>query len=1095
MLCLSGIAAHADSSAETSAINSASPAVTTNSHVMNTHDADNKPNSPTTHSAEFTAEKEYLLVPVSNEKKDPPSKMWITVGDRQTGPYELSIPDEAADVDWYGTFPLQQFKGQRVNIRVEGVDKEVFALMKQSNAIPGEDTFYKEEFRPQFHFTAQTGWLNDPNGLIYYKGEYHLYYQHNPYSVKWGNMSWGHAVSKDLIHWEQKPVVLFPDADGTCFSGASFIDTHNQLGLKTGQEDVIVAFYLRTETGLAYAFSNDGGYSFTDYTDNPVLTHAGARIDTPRPLWYAPTERWVCPTYDFFTNDKGKKLRCVGIYSSANLKDWRFESRVEQDKWGDELCGCVDFFQLPVDGNPDNKKWVMILIDGSYIIGSFDGKTFFNEEGKPAVTKDRVTTLVVDYNYYATMTWHNMPDARRVQITWMRSDDYFPGTPFGQQMTLPSELTLHSTDDGLRLRMNPIQEFESLRGKTYSYEKTVLKKGDNPLAGITGELFDVEVEFEPVGGSETFFDMRGIPVTYNADTRTLICGPAKTSLAPIDGKIQLRVIQDRTCIEVYGNNGRVYIPVIQLPQKDNKGLVASCSTGEVKVNYLRVHELKPAWNFKKGEGSKEATPVRSGDEYIADYRKVVKRTDVESYSCAARAYRTWSIANDPYRPLYHFSGVESWINDPNGPIFYNGKYHLFYQFDPIISDDKGGWIRSKRCWGHAVSDDLVHWKDWPVALWPDSPYDREGVYSGNTFIHDGKIHGLYTGNVAGHKETYGMLAWSDDGGVTFKKKMVMDNKQRPNVHSPVHWDAQVWKEGDSWCQLVGVTTEDNQNGAAWLWKSKDLHNWRLMKNIAPSIKYGNNWELPYLIPFDDKYIFMIGAAGNPYWVGRYDTNTMEFIAETPKREVDTGHYYSFNPHMVDNKGPNGTERRIMHGWAQIGKPPENSDIPYWEHAHSIPRIISLKDDRLWQAPIPELQSLRYDKQTLKGLKITADKPRELTSIKGDALEIIVEFERGTSRRCGLIVRVNEQGEGTKVWIDNDDGFGIEGRRNTNFLKKGDPAVLQIFVDRGILEVYCNGVVVTHACFAPAGSVSVFAFSAGGDATMTRLEAWKMESIY
>ena len=172
------------------------------------------------------------------------------------------------------------------------------------------------------------------------------------------------------MHWTEQPKVLFPDTTtGTCFSRAAFIDHWNQLGRKTGKEDVIVAFYLRTEIGLCLAYSNDRGQTFTDYEGYPVLDHEGARIDTPRPFWYAPTGRWITPTYDFFTNNRGDLRRCVGFYSSANLTDSRFESRVEQDSWGDELCGCVDFFQLPLDGNPEHLKWVMILIDGSYIVG------------------------------------------------------------------------------------------------------------------------------------------------------------------------------------------------------------------------------------------------------------------------------------------------------------------------------------------------------------------------------------------------------------------------------------------------------------------------------------------------------------------------------------------------------------------------------------------------------------------------------------------------------------------------------------------------------------------------------------------------------
>jgi beta-fructofuranosidase len=458
------------------------------------------------------------------------------------------------------------------------------------------------------------------------------------------------------------------------------------------------------------------------------------------------------------------------------------------------------------------------------------------------------------------------------------------------------------------------------------------------------------------------------------------------------------------------------------------------------------------------------------------------------------AYRKWSIENDPYRPRYHFTGVESWINDPNGPIYHKGKYHLFYQFDPQIPDGSGGWRRSKRCWGHAVSDDLVHWKDWPVAVWPDTPHDREGVYSGNTFIHEEKIHGLYTGNVRGHGETYGILTWSEDGGVTFEKKMVMHNNQRPNKHSPVHWDAQVWKEGNTWCQLIGGTTDAKNQGAAWLWKSEDLRNWTLQKNIAPSIKHGWYWELPYLVPLGGRHVLMVGA-GNPYWVGRYDPKTMEFTPDTPRRDVDTGDYYSFNPHMVDDKGPNGSERRLMHGWARIGRPPTLADVPYWEQAHSIPRVISIRDDRLWQKPIPELQCLRYDHRKLEERGLPADRPLHLPELRGDALEIIASFDRGTAKRFGLIVRANAQGEGTAVWADAGNRFGIDGRANTHFLEPGDPVELHVFVDRGVLEVYCDGVAVTHKCFAPADRIEIWAFSEGGEAALRGLEAWQMRSMW
>jgi len=540
-------------------------------------------------SMEITLHKRYLNFPVGNHA--PGRRMSLTVDGKLLGQFGIRLAEDKPD--WWAFFDVARFKGQKIVINIDPAPKD-WNTISQDDAIKGAEDLYKEKYRPQFHFTTRRGWINDPNGLVYYKGEYHMYYQHNPVALPWGNMTWGHAVSKDLVHWKEEPKVLFPNPTGTCFSGAAFVDWKNDLDRKTGKEDVLVAFYLRTRSGLCLAYSNDRGYTMTDYEDNPVITHAGARIDTPRPFWHEPTGRWIAPTYDHFKDNSGKRLRAVGFYSSENLKDWKFESRVEQKKWGDELCGCVDFFQLPVDGDPKNKKWVMVLIDGSYIVGTFDGHKFYTLSGKPAVTDDRVRSLVICGNFYATQTWHDAPNGRRVQITWMRGGSY-PGMPFNQQYTVPVELTLHSTDEGPRMRMNPVKEFETLRAKTHQWKNLTLKAGENPLAEIKGDLFDVEVEFEPAANTETIFDLRGEKVVYNAQNQTLSCGNVRTPLKPQKGVIHLRILLDRTSIEVFGNNGRVYIPRCIIPPDDNRSLSASCGNSEVKAGFLRVHELKSAW--------------------------------------------------------------------------------------------------------------------------------------------------------------------------------------------------------------------------------------------------------------------------------------------------------------------------------------------------------------------------------------------------------------------------------------------------------------------------------------------------------------------
>jgi len=545
-------------------------------------------------SMEMTLDQQYLNLPIRNRGKgdEPARKMTLTIDGKLFGEFGLRVADN--NPDWWAFFDLARFQGQKLVIKLTPAPKDWKAI-SQDDVIKGAEDLYHEKYRPQFHFSSRRGWLNDPNGMIYYKGEYHLYYQHNPVGLPWGNMTWGHAVSKDMVHWKELPKVLFPDpATGTCYSGAAFLDRKNQLGMKTGDEDVLVAFYLRTRVGLCLATSNDRGRTMTDYEGNPVLNHEGARIDTPRPFWYEPTKRWIAPTYDHFKDAEGNNLRAVGFYSSKDLKEWKYESRVTQKKFGDELCGCVDFFQLPIDGDPEKKKWVMIMIDGSYIVGTFDGHKFHTLAGKPAVTDDRVRSLVICGNYYATQTWHNMPDDRRVQLTWMQGSKP-PGMPFSQQMTLPVELTLHATDEGPRMRMNPIKELDILRAKTHQWIDLTLKADENPLAAVKGDLFEVEVEFEPGADTETVFDLRGEKVVYHAKEKMLSCGGLRTPLEPEKGRIQLRIMLDRTSIEVFGNNGRVYIPRYVIPKDDNRSLSATCRNGKVKVSSLRVHELNSAW--------------------------------------------------------------------------------------------------------------------------------------------------------------------------------------------------------------------------------------------------------------------------------------------------------------------------------------------------------------------------------------------------------------------------------------------------------------------------------------------------------------------
>jgi len=497
---------------------------------------------------------------------------------------------------------------------------------------------------------------------------------------------------------------------------------------------------------------------------------------------------------------------------------------------------------------------------------------------------------------------------------------------------------------------------------------------------------------------------------------------------------------------------------------------------------------------------------------VADYRRVVRSSDVETYSRAALALRKWMIENDPHRPIYHFTGPESWINDPNGPIYYRGRYHLFYQFDPQVPDGKGGWKRSKRCWGHAVSDDLVHWVDWPVASWPDTQYDCGGVYSGNTFVDDGgHLCGLYTGNVSGRGGLrYGVLLRSRDGGVTWDKEMVMDHSQRPNDQSPVHHDGYTWKEADTWYQLIGgATGGPDAQGAAWLWTSKDLERWTLQKNIAPSIKLGRFWELPYLIELGGRHVVLVGH-GNPYWVGSYDRETMLFTPDRLEpKSIDNGTYYSFNVNMTDDKGPGGTRRQLMHGWVQ-GPGSPTKTVPYWQSAHSIPRVLTLHGEHVVQQPIPEIEVLRAEHRQFGPVRVEPGGSGYLSEVEGDALEIIARFDPAgtTATRLGLRVREGSQeSRAARVWYDPETRqFGCDGGVIKKAAAEGrlmskdsaepeGPIVLRIFVDRSVLEVYCGGAAMTNRMFPDPDALGVDMFAEGGVAEVHSVDVWRMRSMW
>lgn len=441
------------------------------------------------------------------------------------------------------------------------------------------EPLYEETYRPQFHFTAQKNWLNDPNGLVYYKGDFHLFFQHNPQSVQWGNMTWGHAISRDMVHWKQQPHAIEPDSLGTIFSGSAVVDWNNTGGFQQGKEKTLAAFY--TAAGKPFtqclAYSTDSGRTWIKYAGNPVLPNINGENRDPKVIWHAPSKKWVMALYVRKGESDG-----IEFFGSPDLKKWSFLSRIE------DYFECPDIFELPVEGRPGETHWIVLGANSHYSIGQFDGTTFTKESGK----------FVGDYgaNFYASQTYSDIPasDGRRIQIGWMNGGSY-PQMPFNQQMSFPCTLTLRSFPDGLRVVRQPIKELDTLHGKAQNWNDLALKPGDNPLAGLSGDLFDIQAEIEPGEAETVGFRLRGEEVRYSTKDKILTSLGKSAPLEMVDGRLRLRILVDRASLEIFGNDGRVSMTSCFLPAPSNKKLELYAVGGAAKVLSLKVYPLRSAW--------------------------------------------------------------------------------------------------------------------------------------------------------------------------------------------------------------------------------------------------------------------------------------------------------------------------------------------------------------------------------------------------------------------------------------------------------------------------------------------------------------------
>lgn len=474
-----------------------------------------------------------------------------------------------------------------------------------NDGLPG---YYNEKYRPQFHFTAKKNWINDPNGLVYYNGEYHLFFQYMPPHRHGAYKDWGHATSKDLIHWTQDDQHITPHKVwGGCWSGSAIVDKNNVSGFQTGTEKPIIAFITNggsPEDGFGplctqtIAYSTDGAKSFTYYDQNPVIKNINGANRDPKVVWDEQSKKWIMSLF----LDKDYEF---ALFGSTNLRDWEHLSDISFDR----IAECPGFEPFALDGDKNKIKWVFNGASGNYVVGSFDGKVF----------KPETSTLISDYgsNFYAPQIWSDEPNGRKIQIAWMPTNR-FPGMPFEQQMGFPTELHLKSTPDGMRLFRLPVAEIKNLYAAELTWQKQLLQQGENPLAALKGDLYDMDFEIDVTKATAFEIGIRGATIRYDVQKKAIrVGGPAEISgfppdrwkayvkkhidqqnnmgeakLAPINGKLKLRILVDRTSVEIFGNDGQVVFSSCFKP--DEKIWYSITATGTLPVN-ASIHSLKGAW--------------------------------------------------------------------------------------------------------------------------------------------------------------------------------------------------------------------------------------------------------------------------------------------------------------------------------------------------------------------------------------------------------------------------------------------------------------------------------------------------------------------
>ncbi|QOS81573.1 glycoside hydrolase family 32 protein [Paenibacillus sp. JNUCC31] len=481
-------------------------------------------------------------------------------------------------------------------------------------------TVFKQDYRSTYHFSPKEKWMNDPNGMVFFKGEYHLFYQYHPYGTTWGPMHWGHAVSKDLVSWEELPVALAPDENGTIFSGSAVVDWENTTGFFEDGPGLVAIFthHLEVENQnpiqrQSLAYSKDNGRTWIKYEGNPVLKHDSfVDFRDPKVFWHEQNEEWVMIIASGQT---------VCLYRSPNLKDWEFSSEFGEGIGShDGVWECPDLFLLNVDGEPSLQKWVMLVSIGAdpaftegsrtqYFTGEFDGKTFVPDEASHAVRW-------IDHgrDNYAGVSWSDIPaeDGRRLFIGWMSNWMYANLTPtedYRGAMTIARELALETRGGEIVLIQRPAHELEQARTPVLSLQDVSIGHVQEQLKDLKLVSYEIHMEWAPNqsihfalrsgAGNETVVgidcERNEVYVDRNqsgvSDFHEHFCGRHAAHLYTTEGNLNLRIYVDESSVEVFANDGEAVITDLIYPDASSKGISMEAKVSDIVISSLNIYEL------------------------------------------------------------------------------------------------------------------------------------------------------------------------------------------------------------------------------------------------------------------------------------------------------------------------------------------------------------------------------------------------------------------------------------------------------------------------------------------------------------------------